>query len=88
MAKRQQKFQRPKFTVDESFLGVTVVKMNDAMRELLSQFIDDVNDVEPEILALSKALIDPVKSRELRDEKNRRNHRRNRQVFDEEEAVA
>lgn len=61
--------QKPKFNVVEQFQGVVIVQMNQAMGQLLSEFIEDVTDVEREIVALGKALQDPEKSRELRDKK-------------------
>jgi hypothetical protein len=65
--------QPPKFNVVEPFQGVVIVQMNDEMGQLLSDFINDVEDVEREIRAFSKALQDPLKSRELRDHKKGRN---------------
>jgi|19_taG_2_1085344.scaffolds.fasta_scaffold02714_9 hypothetical protein len=63
---------RPQFNVVEPFQGVIIVQMNDEMGKLLSQFISEVNNVEHELIALGKALQDPLKSRELRDKKRRK----------------
>lgn len=51
---------RPTFNVTD-FQGVINVQMNDAMRNLLVSFINDVDDpnLEIEIKALRNALIDP-----------------------------
>lgn len=66
--------ERPKFNVEESFLGVTIIQMNAPMRDLLAQFIGEVEDSEREIVALGKALQDPQRSRELRARKRERYH--------------
>lgn len=68
--------QPPKFNVVEPFQGVIIVQMNDEMGQLLSNFINDVEGVEREIVAFGKALQDPMKSRQLRDYKKQNNGRR------------
>lgn len=67
--------QRPRFTVHEPFMGVTVVQMNLAFSSLLQRFIDEVDEeasVEPELWAFRRALGDPVESRTKYEEKRHR----------------
>jgi hypothetical protein len=49
---------RPTFNVTE-FQDIVSVQMNDAMRHLLINFIDDIDDTEIEIRAFRNALQDP-----------------------------
>jgi hypothetical protein len=60
---------RPTFNVFEPHEGVTVITMNDEMRELLNFFIGEVHEVEPEVHAFSQALANPTKAREIRARK-------------------
>lgn len=75
--------QSPKFNVEEPFMGVTNVQMNDHMRDLLCQLINEVDNVERELFAFARALQDPRKSRELRQEKRRTYQRRNYDRYDD-----
>lgn len=67
--------QRPRFTVHEPFMGVTVVQMSLAFSSLLQRFIDEVDEeesVEPELWAFRRALGDPVESKIKYEEKRNR----------------
>jgi len=65
------RFDEPSFIIFEKYMGVVVIEMNDPMRDLIRKFIDDVEGIEKEIMAFSKALADPEASREIRDNKLR-----------------
>lgn len=63
------RFDEPSFIICEKYMGVIIVEMNDPMRDLIRKFISEVEGVEREIMAFSKALADPEASREIRDNK-------------------
>jgi hypothetical protein len=78
------RFDEPSFIVCEKYMGVVVIEMNNPMRDLIRKFISDVEGVEREIMAFSKALADPEASREIRDNKMRW-RRENRQEEQEQQ---
>ncbi len=73
---------KPAFNVVEPFEGVTIVQLNASMRKLLQKFIEEVQDVEVEVIALGKALADPVKAHELRrqNQESRRQEAKKRRI--------
>lgn len=73
MQRPSYNMQRPTFNVTE-FQDVVNVQMNDAMRHLLIDFINEVdqNELEPELRAFRNALRDPDGALER---KLRRNYR-------------
>jgi hypothetical protein len=78
---------KPAFNVVEPFDGVTIVQLNSSMRKLLQRFIEEVQEVEVEVVALGKALADPVKAQELRrqNQESRRHEARQRRIRDTED---
>ena len=62
-------YMKPTFNVCEQFQSVTMVMMNESMRKLVSQFIHEVEDAEPEMRAFGLALYNPKKSTDLRRQK-------------------
>lgn len=57
---------KPAFHVVEPFDEVTMVQLNSSMVQLLQKFIEEVSDVEVELVALGKALADPIKASQIR----------------------
>jgi len=78
--------QDPSFLVCEKYMKVIVVEINEAMRDLLCEFINDVEGLESQIMAFNLALTDPFASLEIRLEKLRRDQgNQNEQPKQEEE---
>ncbi len=65
------KADEPSFLICEKYMGVVVAELNEAMRNLICGFIDDVDGVETQIIAFSRALRDPLQSLEIRLDKLR-----------------
>lgn len=66
----------PSFLMCEKYMNVIVVEMNDAMKQLIRKFINEIEGmVEDEIWAFNRALQNPEASREIRRQK--RNNRQN-----------
>lgn len=64
--------QRPRFVVQEPFMGVIVVQMNHEFCNLLQHFVDAMDaaqTVGPEVWAFRRALGNPAKSRKVYEEK-------------------
>lgn len=65
------KAEEASFLVCEKYMGVIVVELNEAMRDMLCSFISDVEGVESQIVAFNRALMDPLQSLDIRLEKLR-----------------
>jgi len=62
----------PSFLICERYMGVIVIELNEAMRDLIRYFIGEIEGrIEDEIWAFNRALADPEASREIRDSKLR-----------------
>lgn len=67
--------QRPRFVVQEPFMGVIVVQMNLEFSNLLQHFVDAMNVAQvvgSEVWAFRRALGNPAKSRRVYEEKKQR----------------
>ncbi len=75
MSREPPQEQRPRFSVQEPFMGVVAVQMNCAFSTLLQRFIDEVDEVqavEREVWAFRRALGNPTESRQKYNEKKSR----------------
>ena len=60
----------PSFLMCEKYMNVIVVEMNEAMRDLIRKFINEIEGrIEDEIWAFNRALENPEASREIREQK-------------------
>jgi len=60
----------PSFLMCEKYMNVIVIEMNEAMRDLIRQFINEIEGrIEDEIWAFNRALENPEASREIREQK-------------------
>lgn len=63
---------KPVFNVQEPFMGVINVQMNESFASLLCNLLGDIDGgLEPEIWAFKKALADPQGCKDFREKKRR-----------------
>lgn len=68
-------YDKPKFNVNEPFLGIISIQMNQEFADRLVTFLEDIDGVlEPEIWAFKKAIADPQGCRDFRKKKKLKRH--------------